>query len=148
MPEIFRERYHLERSKLKALMSLIPGPSRKAYMMQYLDFREWLNESGFDIRDLDEQMCLTYLVYLRDERNYKSSTLYSKWSKVKKVVLLYHNLVAENYSLIKAWLKIEGKRRKNVAVKAPVFEPEEILAFLDEPVIDCEHLRLQCALHQ
>ena len=108
-----------------ALVSL-PNNSARLYEYQYQKFAEWRVKMHTNKADQD-----TLLAYFESlSSTYKSSTLWSTYSKLRSTILIKENIDIKNYKELQTFLKKKSKNYK--AKKARVFTPEEISRFLSE----------------
>ncbi len=70
--------------KMAAIMEdLLPTTSRKQYERAWFDFDQWLKKNDFPTGVADEpteSAFVLYFKYLREEKQYKPSTLWSRYS--------------------------------------------------------------------
>lgn len=109
-----------------ASLDLLPERSRQNYEIAYNAFMKWrLNKN---VSSFSED---TLLVYFKEiSLKFKSSTLWTKYSMIRSILNIRHNVKIEKYGRLRAFLKrrSEGFLPK----KSEVFTGEEINKFIEE----------------
>lgn len=123
--EIFVSQDILREAELASL-NLLPIKSKEKYDKEFKRFNDWRQAKG--IRGVDENIILAYFANLR--KNFKISSLWSKYSMVRSTLSLYEGVDISKFSKVIAYLKAEG--RTYTPKKAKVFEKNDIEKFLTD----------------
>src|SRR5688572_12552209 len=81
-------------------------------------------------------------------KNFKISTVYSKWIGIKSCLLLDKNINADLWEDVKQFLKNNGKDYQ--PKQAPIFTKEDIITFLrnaDDEIYEKEKLALMFGIY-
>lgn len=109
-------------------MPIIPLPekSQKKYNLALKNFMNWRKKKHIDA--LDENTFMAYFIKL--SRTYKSSSLWTTYSMLRRTIKISHNINLEEYSKLREYLKnmSEGQHVK----KTKHFTSDEINRFIDE----------------
>ncbi|XP_044001775.1 uncharacterized protein LOC122848052 [Aphidius gifuensis] len=99
---------------------LVPDKSEKIYKRTYQHFKTWqlLKETS----SADEKIILTYMQYLKDDKNYSPSSLWSVHTMLKKTLLAEEEIDISSFSKVSAYLKKQSigcrsKKSKNLTAK-------------------------------
>lgn len=104
---------------------LLPEKSAFIYCAYFNDFIVWFNEHRLQNIE-DEEVYIVYLDHLRSTQ--APSTLYKIWSCLKCCLLAFHRIKANEFKLVKSWLK--NNSTNYTADQSPIFTKEEIWRFL------------------
>lgn len=107
---------------------LLPKQSRENYEKQYFEFQTWCSDKRVKLNKISENVMLAYFKLLSEK--YKSSTLWSIYSKLKSTIQLHHDVDLSKFVKLKLLLK-----QKNVGYKAKkskIFSKEELTKFFAE----------------
>lgn len=105
-------------------LETLPEKSRKLYLKAYEHFMTWMKSKK--IQKINENAVLIYFQEL--SKTYKPSTLWSKWSMVRSMVLTKNNIDISKFESVKQLLK--RKNRDHVKKKSKVFTEENIAKFM------------------
>lgn len=101
-------------------------PSRELYKQVFGKFKEWALEKNYV--GTPEDLILVYLKHLSEK--YAPSTLWSKYSMLRSMILIENNVDISNYAKVKSFIK-----QKNIgyeAKKSRVFTEEEVQKFVND----------------
>ncbi len=131
--------------KEQSMLNLLPSGSRQIYLDRFEVFKKFIKSFGLQY---DEYSALMWAEYMREERGFGPSSMYSYWSAIKAVLAVKEQIYADNWDLMKKWLKnyADGK----YSVSAPAFTAEQVKKFLNgaDDVIYIRHkLALGLGLH-
>lgn len=107
-----------------ATLNLLPEKSKENYLKEYDTFMKWRNQNN--IHSFTERVLLAF--FEEKSRKFKSSTLWSSYSKLKATLIINDNVDINKYAKLIAFLK-----RKSVGYipkKSNTFSREEINKFL------------------
>lgn len=107
-------------------IKLLPERSKKRYDVVYNNFMNWRNEKN--INSFSEEDLLTYFAEITD--SYKSSTLWSQYSILRRTLNIRHNVNIEKYTKLRDFLNLKSKGYE--PKKTKTFTPEEICRFINE----------------
>ena len=105
---------------------LLPKKSRDKYREEFAKFEKWQQERN--LNSIEEPVMLVYFNNLY--QNFKPTTVQSHHSMIKAILKIDHDIDIGNYHKLNALM-----RTKSVGyepTKSNVFEPEDILKFLNE----------------
>lgn len=85
----------------KAVGQLLPNKSKAAYDQSYNRFLIWQNEN--DATSCSQRVLLTYFSAL--SKKWKSTTLWSEYSKLAKMLKIKQNINVSEYRELKEFLK-------------------------------------------
>ncbi|KAJ3643905.1 hypothetical protein Zmor_026587 [Zophobas morio] len=110
---------------LEAINKVVPAKSKHSYEKEYTNFCEWRKRKH--AKGVDERIILAYIS--ERSKNAKSSSLWSYYSQLKKMLSVKENIDISRFHQVSAFLKQQsvGHRPK----KSNVFTPEEMERFLD-----------------
>lgn len=115
-----------------AKQKLIPEKSKSVYLTSYDNFSTWLKNNCASIT---EETLMAYFEHLSETK--ASSTLWSTYSMIKKMILQNHEIDISKYVNLINYLKIGNKNFQSK--KAKTLTPEQIHKFLFEAP-DLKHL--------
>lgn len=84
-----------------ASMNLLPEKSKEQYLKEYQQFMNWRNEK--DVNSFTERVLLAY--FEGKSKIWKSSTLWSTYSKLKATLIIHHDINISKYSKLIVYLK-------------------------------------------
>lgn len=105
---------------------LIPTQSKQLYLTSYNNFITWQESRG--LTSISQKTCLAYFEH--ESKNKSSSTLWSVFSMLKKMIKLKHNINIGEYSDLIDLLKMNSKGHQYK--KARTLQPPEVEKFLVE----------------
>ncbi|XP_063925239.1 uncharacterized protein LOC135139081 isoform X1 [Zophobas morio] len=110
---------------LEAINKVVPAKSKHSYEKEYTNFCEWRKRKH--AKGVDERIILAYIS--ERSKNAKSSSLWSYYSQLKKMLSVKENINISRFHQVSAFLKQQsvGHRPK----KSKVFTLEEMERFLD-----------------
>lgn len=103
----------------------IPEKSKKLYENQYSTFLTWRN--ALKRKNSSEEILLAYFQEM--SQKYKSSTLWSFYSRLKATIALHENIDISKYTELSNFLK--RKAKNYLPKKAKTFTDEEIKTFMN-----------------
>ncbi len=105
--------------------NLLPSESRQIYIERYNVYTLFIKQHGLQYI---EDHALIWAEYMREEREFGPSSMYSYWSAIKAVLAARDNIDAGQWLKMKKWLKnyADGK----FSDQAPAFTAEEVKDFL------------------
>lgn len=104
--------------------NLIPEKSVDKYRACYKDFEAWKKTNNIDT--FKEEVFLIYFDEI--SAKYKPSTLWSRWSMLKKIMDLDHGIDLDSYKRLKALIKKKSKGFQSR--KSKVLTASQIATFL------------------
>lgn len=107
-----------------ATMNLLPAKSKEQYLKEYDSFMTWRIKKG--INSFTERVLLAY--FEMKSKIWKSSTLWSTYSKLKGTLMVNNDVDISRYSKLIAYLKNKSTGYK--PKKSKTFSREEIYKFL------------------
>ncbi|KAJ8914785.1 hypothetical protein NQ315_014526 [Exocentrus adspersus] len=111
-------------SAVTATMNLLPAKSKEKYLKEYDSFMDWRIKKG--INSFTERVLLAY--FEMKSKMWKSSTLWSTYSKLKATIMVNNDVDISKYSKLIAYLKNKSTGYK--PKKSKTFSREEIYKFL------------------
>lgn len=108
----------------EATQNLLPEKSKELYNKEYNMFMEWRCKK--QVKSFTERVLLAY--FQEKSKVYKSSTLWSSYSKLKSTLILNHNVNISQYPKVITFLKRQSVGYK--AKKSKTFSRDEIMKFL------------------
>lgn len=111
-------------SATTATMNLLPTKSMEQYLKEYNIFMDWRIKK--DINSFSERVLLAY--FEMKSKMWKSSTLWSTYSKLKSTLMVNNNIDISKYSKLIAYLKNKSTGYK--PKKSKTFSREEMYKFL------------------
>ena len=112
-------------AKLKALNSMVPKQSRQQYEKHYNGFKDWCCEHGLRVSQTDCVTILTWLEMMSGQ--YKLSSLWSKLSGIKCMLLYYHSIDSTAWKpKIAQYMREKAKKVRQKTKKAAVFDGCEV----------------------
>ncbi|XP_031338472.1 uncharacterized protein LOC116177141 [Photinus pyralis] len=118
---------------------LIPHKSKSLYNLEYSKFVKWLANNGTGI--INEVVLLAHFQELSEV--FQPTSLWTKFSMIKKTLLLNKNVNIGNYAKLTQFLKNVSKG--HVSKKSSVLTREDILKFLRQAP-NHEYLLVKVAL--
>jgi integrase len=106
---------------------LLPDSSKDLYLKEYNRFKNWCKEKKCP-NYLSSSIIESYFKELSEQ--YVPSTLWSKFSMLKKTLLIFDKFELTNWNKISQWLKNQDKYHKRK--KATTFSRQEIDLFLEQ----------------
>jgi integrase len=117
----------LENLILSSQKSLLPTASRVKYAGYAKHFTGWLTTHNKNIEALDATLVAAYVEDLCGK--YKASTIWTRMSGVKAIVLADHNIDMDPL-LVKAKKILAQKGKQEAAKQSPVFTKDQISQYL------------------
>ena len=115
----------LSSAKLRALESIVPKQSRVKYEKDYQGFKTWCVKFGIDVSKVKVSDVLSWLEMMSEE--YKLSSLWTKLSGIKCMLLYYHNTDTDSWKArVSAYMRAKAKEKKEAVKKAPVLNGLEV----------------------
>jgi hypothetical protein len=124
-PELVPPEKYAAFKLMRAKLDLVPDKSKRSYVNEYRNFMGWIQENNLVV---NADSCLLWLNAMKPA--YKTSSLYSKWSKIKKLLCILHDLNADSWHVIKLWLKSNSRGLEQKPVQAAVFTVSQVQTFL------------------
>lgn len=108
----------------EATENLLPQKSKEVYDMEYQKLLNWMQENY--VKDVNETVLLGYFGDLA--KTFAPSSLWSKYSMVKKTLIVNKNINIANYYKLMEYLKQTSKGYK--AKKSKILSREDVLKFI------------------
>lgn len=106
--------------------NLLPQISCNRYEDEYKKFCEWLKEENIEVSQVVDDVLLVYLS--EKSNNFKPSTLWSRFSMIKKCLQVKENIDVSSFPKTMAFLKKQSTGY--VPKKASVFTADQISKFM------------------
>ncbi|RVE54348.1 hypothetical protein evm_000833 [Chilo suppressalis] len=110
----------------KMTNNLLPEKSRKIYEKTYEEFMDWRMKKN--TTSYFENVLLVYFQEMSEKL--KSPTLWTKFSMLKSILGIHHNIDMTKYSKLIAFLKRKSEGYKGK--KSKTFSPDQIKKFMSE----------------
>ncbi|KAJ8911546.1 hypothetical protein NQ315_012799 [Exocentrus adspersus] len=110
----------------KATQNLLPKKSKEVYSSEYEKFINWMTENC--VEHISETVLLGYFSDLSE--NFSPSSLWSKYSMVKKTLMVNKNINIANYHKLIEYLKQGSKGYQ--PKKSKTLSRENVLKFIHE----------------
>lgn len=123
----------IERGATEAATSIIPAKSKHLYEIAYQKFVDWCETKKTE--SVCEKVLSSY--FNEKSKTFKSSTLWSTYSKLKATIFLKRNVDISKYSGLIAFLK--RQHIGHIAKKSDIFNRTDFDCFLVEAE-DTHHL--------
>lgn len=113
-------------SAANVVTNLLPEKSRSNYEKQFQRFLDWCNTKN--AQNISENVLLAY--FDEESKKYKSSTLWSTYSKLRSCLAIYRNVDISKYVKLQAFLK--RMSAGYVPKKSKILEDSDINKFINE----------------
>lgn len=109
-----------------AVEKLLPSKSKECYNRELENFRQWMTNNQVEV--INETVLLGYFEELSE--SFAASSLWTKYSMLKKTLLVNRNIDIGKYCKLGVYLKQRSKGYE--AKKSKVLTREEVLKFIHE----------------